>query len=1044
MEQESFTYSTLEAVCRDDDLGLDEGSSMVVNLTKRMAWRLASSAEAQRARDTRLGLARVIYFFGSFAMFTLDNALAYFEAIFDHDLIHHGTTLDDMIKTLRIGMLLAGAVGAAAGGLLVDVRGFRAAAILATLLISAGSVWSAAAFGLATDPSVGPYATLVQIAICRVLSGLGIGMTYPIAAALAFNTWDKRANRNRTMSRTVSSTLSRGRVSSTLSGGGAWRKLRCCCGGGGSCGGGACKRRDACRVASVVAMQSAAWVVSAALSSITGLMIGQTASTSVSSGHGWKLQLHPILALAVTVALGFWVIALVVWLAVLDGRLLDQQLWGAATNERALLDPLATQPPSWGSSGNNSGTPSLQTRGGTNAAARCACCAESWRKSRALCALSCRDVRSLLAASLPWAAFCLGFYAAPSFGTIVLGGDKSLDHADFLDYSPSDDARAIGFALMAVPGYALAPALVALVDRRIVQVVGLAVLTAFFFVDAYLCGKTSTFAPSDQQHHHSYGTPTLAPTASPAGSAGTAASSLLTATVAMATLTLLNVSAGATTFIVAVDHAPRGAIATFFGTAVAISYLGSVVGFAFMRFAALPLAKAISSSEGGDQQRAIQFTCAGAFSLIAAIASWILVKPRASPTIEIMTDDDALDRDATYTYGIGGRSSGLGPGPPRTPGRSGRGAGHERLSSSLLGASGRSSLSGASLSKKLVINPKDITIGEVIGSGGCGVVRRALMSGVDVVLKGLHSTPDPSEREFWHEASMLALVRHPRVVQYYGVARLPEAGDETLASASDPAATLLPSSQKVKESGSGAAELASSGNTRLYLVMEYAPGGSIADALASGTYDVVLHFREHGTQVAATLEWMHAQGIVHRDIKPGNVLLDATGAIKLCDLGLARMQPGLVGRRSHGSSGDLTQVPSSVMTTNLGSVEFMPPELLTREGEEEETKTGGEKTRKAYDGRSWDVYSLAMVFIQMWRNDGSRLCVFTCMGFSFRSRFFLSHAYLFSLSLFLFLILVGTANLTPTILCSTSQPEAFPNFLQIRPSRRWLASLWLK
>ena len=134
---------------------------------------------------------------------------------------------------------------------------------------------------------------------------------------------------------------------------------------------------------------------------------------------------------------------------------------------------------------------------------------------------------------------------------------------------------------------------------------------------------------------------------------------------------------------------------------------------------------------------------------------------------------------------------------------------------------------------------------------------------------------------------------------------------------------------------------------------------------------------------------MHSQGVVHRDIKPGNVLVDAQGDVKLCDLGLARVQPGLVGRRSVAAAAstvaDLGAV-RDVMTTNLGSVEFMPPELLTPEqhgaggegasaGAGTGRRSGGGMSRE-YDGRSWDVYSLAMVFIQMWRNDGARLCVF--------------------------------------------------------------------
>ena len=71
---------------------------------------------------------------------------------------------------------------------------------------------------------------------------------------------------------------------------------------------------------------------------------------------------------------------------------------------------------------------------------------------------------------------------------------------------------------------------------------------------------------------------------------------------------------------------------------------------------------------------------------------------------------------------------------------------------------------------------------------------------------------------------MLALVRHPRVVQYFGVVRLPLRNPEDAA-----ATTLLPSSGAAAPAASASAVTAA---TRLYLVMEFAPGGSIADALA--------------------------------------------------------------------------------------------------------------------------------------------------------------------------------------------------------------------
>ena len=349
------------------------------------ARRIAASAEAQRSRDGRVTLARVAFFLGSLTLYTFDDALAYFASIFKTQTQHPDAALVTLLHSLRIAMLVASACGAVGGGLLFDARGYRTAALLTVGLISAGSVWSCVAFGLATSqlPSTGPYATLLQIAGSRVFSGVGIGMTLPIAATLAFDVWERPP---------LQRTSSRGEPER--------KAARCAC---------ACMRRDAWRVGSVVAMQAIAWVVSAMLSSLVGVLIGPTGSFSPSAASPavWKLQLHPILALAITVLVGGWVAALAARLAVLDRRLEETELWAA--RERgggALLDSLADD-----GGGGGGGERGVERGGGGGGAARCAA-ACACTDARALVRRVCGDQRAFLAASLPWAAFSVGFYAA--------------------------------------------------------------------------------------------------------------------------------------------------------------------------------------------------------------------------------------------------------------------------------------------------------------------------------------------------------------------------------------------------------------------------------------------------------------------------------------------------------------------------------------------------------------------------------------------------------------------------------------------------------
>jgi Tol biopolymer transport system component len=109
-----------------------------------------------------------------------------------------------------------------------------------------------------------------------------------------------------------------------------------------------------------------------------------------------------------------------------------------------------------------------------------------------------------------------------------------------------------------------------------------------------------------------------------------------------------------------------------------------------------------------------------------------------------------------------------------------------------------------------------------------------------------------------------------------------------------------------------------------YLVMEYVDGESLADRLTKGPLpiDGVLKL---GVEIASALDAAHRQGIVHRDVKPGNIMLTRSGA-KLLDFGLAK-ESGVV--RSIGTATAATEMkPLTDQGTVIGTFQYMAPEQL--------------------------------------------------------------------------------------------------------------------
>ena len=200
----------------------------------------------------------------------------------------------------------------------------------------------------------------------------------------------------------------------------------------------------------------------------------------------------------------------------------------------------------------------------------------------------------------------------------------------------------------------------------------------------------------------------------------------------------------------------------------------------------------------------------------------------------------------------------------------------------------------------------DLVEGRRIGGGSFGEVKRATWSGNDVAIKFPRQQTAEVQAEFEAEVALLLALHHPNIVRCYGHS--------------------------------------TSTDGMLCIVTELCPHGSLEDMMYGAKSHPAPPAKQPAwlgwmKQVAEGMKYLHDRNVLHRDLKPGNVLVSGQHTLRICDFGLSKVVSA--------------NLPAEIHTEACGTAHYSAPEVTPSFLEENQPQGGY--------GKPCDVYSYGVL-----------------------------------------------------------------------------------